>query len=388
MLLTINGGSSSIKFAIFERQNPPQRILSGELQRVAQPGTVMSATGLGDPVDKQSVEAGDHSEATEKLIDWLETRLGDRTISAIGHRIVHGGFHLAEHCIITAEVLDQLRKAAALDPAHLPREIGLIESFGKRFANIPQVACFDTAFFRDLPTLSKILPIPRKYFERGVHRFGFHGLSYTFLIQELRRVAGDDAANGRLILAHLGSGASIAAVRNGKPIDTSMSFTPTAGLVMGTRCGDLDPGAIVYLLRNEKLSVEELDELLNKQSGMLGVSGTSADMRDLAAKRQTDPNAAIAVDLFCYQVKKWIGSFAAAMGGLDTIVFAGGIGEHATDARAAICQGLEFLGVQLDGESNSRNDPIISNGKVMVRVIATDEEIVIASTMNKLTAQA
>jgi len=193
---------------------------------------------------------------------------------------------MAQHQIITDKALEELKRTAALDPSHLPRAIALIEAFKRRFPGIPQVACFDTAFFKDLPTLAKLLPIPRKYFDRGIHRFGFHGLSYTYLMQELRRVAGDAAADGNVILAHLGSGASMAAVQHGKPIDTSMSFTPTAGLVMGTRTGDVDPGLLVYLMRNEKLSVDQFDDLVNKKSGLLGVSTTSADMRDLTQRRR------------------------------------------------------------------------------------------------------
>jgi acetate kinase len=385
--LTINGGSSSIKFALFESTDPLTKILSGEVQRVGQPGTVMSASGLGDPVDKQPVQAKDHSQATDQLIDWLKNRLGDRTVAAIGHRIVHGGFELTKHQVITAKVMEQLTEAATLDPAHLPREIALIEAFGRRFPGISQIACFDTAFFKDLPTVAKLLPIPREYFEKGVHRFGFHGLSYTYLMVELRRVAGGAAADGKVILAHLGSGASMAAISNGKPIDTSMSFTPTAGLVMGTRSGDLDPGVLVYLLRNEKFSVDQLDELLNKKSGLLGISDTSADMRDLSDRRSTDSKAEEAVDLFCYQAKKYIGSYAAAMGGVDTIVFAGGIGEHAATARAGICQGLEFLGIEIDPSLNSKSDPTISKGKVCVRVIATDEETVIAREAIRLSTK-
>jgi acetate kinase len=384
-VIVVNAGSSSIKFAAYEASNEPRQILRGEVQRVGQPGTGISAEGLGEDVKDQPITGGDHTEATGQFIDWLRGRLGDRAVAGIGHRVVHGGFHLAQHQIITEATLSQLRQAAELDPAHLPREIALIESFRKAFAGIPQVACFDTAFFKDLPILSKLLPIPRKYFDAGVHRFGFHGLSYTFLTQQLRRMGGDAAVNGRVILAHLGSGASMAAIREGQPIDTTMAFTPTAGLVMGTRCGDLDPGLLVYLLRNQKLSADQLEELLNKQSGLLGVSGSSADLRDLLDRRATDIQAGQAVDLFCYQAKKWIGSFAAALGGLDTLVFSGGIGEHSAEARAGICAGLEFLGIWLDTESNVKGLSKISSGPVGVHVIPTDEEIVIANTVFELT---
>jgi acetate kinase len=378
VILTVNGGSSSIKFAIFTTVDEPEKLVAGEIQRVGQPGTTLSAEGLGAKADKVPVQSGDHGAAAGELVKWLRGPLGDRKIAAVGHRVVHGGFHLLDHQLITEKVLDRLKAAKQLDLAHLPREISLIESFGQRFPGIPQVACLDTAFFKDLPTLAKILPIPRKYFDAGIHRFGFHGLSYTYLMQELRRICGDAVANGKVILAHIGSGASMAAVKNGKPIDTSMSFTPTAGLMMGTRSGDVDAGVLIHLIRNEKLSADQLNDLVNRQSGLLGVSGTSADMRDLNARAKSDSRAAEAVDLFCYQAKKWIGSFAAALGGVETLIFAGGIGEHGVEARAGICSDLKFLGIEIDEAKNIANEPIISTGPTSVRVIPTNEEIMIA----------
>jgi acetate kinase len=378
VFLTINGGSSSVKFAVFDADQPDHRLANGEAQRVGQPGATLSAKGLGEPVKDQPIEAADHGEAAGPLIDWLKARLGEKSIAAIGHRIVHGGLHLLDHCEINDDVLRQLRDAKELDLAHLPREIALIEAFAKAFPNVKQVACFDTAFFKDLPTLAKLLPIPRRFFNSGIHRFGFHGLSYSYLMGELAKLDPQIASTGKVILAHLGSGASMAAVSAGKPIDTSMSFTPTAGLMMGTRCGDLDPGTVLHLMRSENLSIDQATQLLNKQSGLQGVSETSGDMRDLVAKRSSDPRAAEAVDLFCYTARKYIGSYAAAMGGLDCIVFAGGIGEHSVDARAGICNGLKLLGVEIDPTRNSASTPIISSGKVTVRVIATDEEAMIA----------
>jgi acetate kinase len=246
---------------------------------------------------------------------------------------------------------------------------------------VKQVACFDSAFHKDLPTVAKMLPIPRKYYEAGVHRLGFHGISYSYLLMELRRIAWDEAANGKVILAHLGSGASMAAVSNGKPIDTSMAFTPLAGIVMGTRPGDLDPGLLVYLLRSEKMSADQLDDLLNKKCGLIGMSDTSADVRDLIHRRSTDPRAAEALDLFCYSARKMIGGYAAALGGVDTLVFSAGIGEHAPEIRSAICSGLGFLGVTISSDANQAGAPVISTGRVMVRVIATDEEAMIARTV-------
>jgi acetate kinase len=384
LVLTVNGGSSSIKFAAYEiGTDEPRRLIGGQVERVGQPDAALSAKGGGPDVDKQPMLAGDHGGAVEGLIGWLRQRLGGRSVSAIGHRVVHGGLRAHDHAIVTPGLLDQLRQATPLDPAHLPREIALIESFAKAFDGVPQVACFDTVFFRDLPAVARTLPIPKRYTDAGVRRFGFHGISYTYLMRQLGRIA-PAAAGGRVILAHLGSGASMAAVAGGKPVDTTMSFTPTAGLIMGTRCGDLDPGFISYLLRTEHLSPDQLDELLNKQAGMLGVSGTSADLRDLVARRATDPAAALAVDMFCTSARKYIGALAAEMGGLDAIVLAGGIGEHSAEARAGICDGLGFLGVELDPAANQTNGPVVSRGRVAVRVIATDEEVTIAALTARL----
>jgi acetate kinase len=245
------------------------------------------------------------------------------------------------------------------------------------------VACFDTAFHHDLPRVAQLLPIPRRYEAQGVRRYGFHGLSYAFLMGELARLAGPESAQGRVILAHLGNGASLVAVRDGKPVDTSMSFTPTAGVPMSTRSGDLDPGLVWYLARTEKMGAKQFNEMVNFQSGLLGVSETSSDMRDLLGREAQDVRAAEAVALFCYQIKKWIGSFAAAMGGLDTLVFAGGIGENAHPVRARICNGLTFLGIELEEQHNAASDGVISaaTSRVDVRVIHTDEELMIARSV-------
>ena len=285
--------------------------------------------------------------------------------------------------LITKEMVAELRQLKPFDPEHLPEEIQLTEAFHRRFPDLPQVACFDTAFHHDLPRVAQLLPIPRRYEAQGVRRYGFHGLSYAFLMEELARLAGMEAAQGRVILAHLGNGASLAAVHHGKPVDTSMSFTPTAGVPMSTRSGDLDPGLVWYLARTEQMSAKQFNEMVNFQSGLLGVSETSSDMRDLLDHETQDVRAAEAVALFCYQVKKWIGAFAAALGGLDTLVFAGGIGENAPAVRARICDGLGFLGIELEEERNAANEGVISAtaSRVAVRVIHTDEERMIANTV-------
>jgi acetate kinase len=312
-------------------------------------------------------------------MDWIEERTGHDALTAVGHRVVHGGPNYSKPQRITVEMVEDLHGLSPFDPEHLPEEILLIEAFHRRFPDLPQVACFDTAFHHDLPRVARLLPIPRRYEAQGVRRYGFHGLSYAFLMGELARLAGSEV-QGRVILAHLGNGVSLAAVRDGKPKDTSMSFTPTAGVPMSTRSGDLDPGLFWYLARTGGLDAKRFNEMVNFQSGLLGVSETSSDMRNLLDREPQDVRAAEAVALFCYQVKKWIGAFAAALGGLDTLVFAGGIGENAPTVRARICDGLGFLGIELEEKRNAANDGVISApaSRVALRVIRTDEELMIA----------
>jgi acetate kinase len=264
----------------------------------------------------------------------------------------------------------------------------MIEACARRCPRLPQVACFDTAFHAGMPRLAQLLPIPRRYEGAGLRRYGFHGLSYQFLMAELARVAGEAAARGRVVLAHLGAGASLAAVRGGRCIDTTMSFTPTSGMPMATRSGDLDPGVLLYLMREERMTAAQIDDLVNHRSGLLGVSDTSPDVRDLLARRAGDERATEAVALFCYQAKKWVGAFAAALGGLDTLVFAGGIGENAAPVRTAICDGLDFLGLHLDEARNAAGAEIISTAtsSAVVRVMRTDEELVIARAVRRVLA--
>ena len=382
-ILTINGGSSSIKFALFEACEPPHRVLRGGIERIGRPDATFAVSGVDQTEDvSRSLRAPDHAAAVEALMVWVEQRAGRQPLAAVGHRVVHGGPNYSSPQRITPELVEELRRLSPFDPEHLPEEILLTEAFHHRFPGLPQVACFDTAFHHDLPRVAQLLPIPRRYEAQGVRRYGFHGLSYTFLMQELARRLGTKAAQGRIVLAHLGNGASLAAVRGGRPIDTSMSFTPTAGVSMGTRSGDLDPGLLCYLARTDGLDPTRLNELVTSQSGMLGVSETSSDMQDLLERAPHDVRAGEAVALFSYQVKKWIGAFAAAIGGLDIVIFAGGIGENAPDIRSRVCEGLGFLGIELDEERNSAvgGDGAISaaHGRVDVRVVHTDEERVIA----------
>lgn len=318
----------------------------------------------------------------DRLAEKLKSQAYGAAPDAIGHRVVHGMLHSQPERVSPA-LLTELRSIAPLDPEHLPREIELIEAMQRQFPDVPQVACFDTAFHRSMPPEATLLPIPRRYATKGVQRYGFHGLSYTFLMQELARLGDGAAAQGRVILAHLGSGASLAAVLNGRSIDTSMGFTPAAGLVMGTRSGDLDPGLAGYLMISESMNAAKFQTMVNDQSGLIGISETSADVRDLLDRETADSRAREAIAIFCYQAKKWIGAYTAALGGLDTLVFAGGIGENAAAVRRRICDGLQCIGIELDEARNVEHAACISTGRVVVRVIRTDEESVIAN----LTAQ-
>jgi acetate kinase len=374
-ILTINGGSSSVKFALFKIGQTLQRKAAG------------------------SFKSQNSQDAAQGVLQWLRKQDGCDNVTAIGHRIVHGGPKFFEHTRITAEMLLELRRVAPIDPDHMPGELALIDALSAELPKAAQVACFDTAFHRDLPAVARQLPIPRKYFEEGIRRYGFHGLSYSYLMEELARQEGStltptlsqrereqQVAQGRIVLAHLGNGASMAAVREGKCIDTTMSFTPTAGLVMGTRCGDLDPGLLVYLMREKKMSADQIDKLINHESGMAGISGGTSDMQKLLGERSSNKDYARAVDIFCYQARKWIGAMAAALGGLDTLVFSGGIGENAAEVRGEICTGLECLGIRLDAARNGACEAVISNEKssVNVRVIKTDEEMMIARATSQI----
>jgi len=382
-ILTINGGSSSLRFALYEAVKPLQRGLYGIVDRIGLSGTnLVFHEANGNPQARRELIAADHKSAANSLLDWLETQHDFTSVKTVGHRVVHGMKH-TEPEIVTPELLAELHRISPYDPDHLPREIELIEAFRQRHPQLPQLACFDTAFHQSMPRVAKLLPIPRRFDAKGIQRYGFHGLSYAFLLEELDRLGDPAAKTGRVILAHLGNGASLAAVRHGKSIDTSMGFTPTAGLVMSTRSGDLDPGLAPYLARTEQMITQQFYDMVNHKSGLLGVSETSSDMRDLCAIEATDVRAAEAVALFCYQAKKWIGAYAAALGGLDTLVFAGGIGENAPLVRARICEGLGILGIELDAPRNAKNSVKISTdaSRVTVRVIRTDEELMIARSV-------
>lgn len=385
-ILTINGGSSSIKFAMYGMAENPNKIVSGQIKRIGLHNPAFTVTkSTSDKKNQIKIDAKDFKEAAEFLIDWLNKQKYFDQVSCIGHRIVHGMEHTHPE-IIDDKLLKELNKISEYDPDHLPVEIEIIELFKKQFPALLQVACFDTSFHTTMPRVAKILPIPRRFDKAGIRRYGFHGLSYSYLMETLKNIEGEDKSNGGIILAHLGNGASLAAVKDGKSMDTTMGFTPAGGLVMGTRPGDLDPGVAWYMMHSEQMNTKQFNHLINHESGLLGISEISSDMQDLLKKESSDVRALEAVDLFCYQVKKWMGAFAAVLNGLDSLVFSGGIGENAPAIRSRICKGFDYLNIEIDEKENNKNAMIISTAKskVKVYVIPTDEEIIIAKSAKEL----
>ena len=388
-IAVINGGSSTIKFALFHAGPALERRLEGSIELGALTGATLKFTDrTSTPPEHATLELPAAKSASDFLVDWMASRPWFSSVQAVGHRIVHGMQHSVP-AVLTAGLLQELRRIQPFDPDHLPLEIELIESVSRRCPALLQLACFDTAFHHGMPRVARQLPLPRRFEAQGVQRYGFHGLSYTYLLEELVRLRDPAASAGRVILAHLGNGASMAAVSDGQSIDTSMGFTPASGLMMGTRSGNLDPGLVGFLARSGQMSAARFEHMANHESGLLGVSQLSADVRTLLARELTDPHAAEALALFCYQAKKCVGAYAAALGGLDTLVFAGGIGENAPAIRERICAGLEFLGVHVDPRRNAGNAALISpaGARVGVRVIRTDEELIIARACAAALAQ-
>ncbi|MEO6280164.1 acetate/propionate family kinase [Roseateles sp.] len=382
VILTLNGGSSSIRFSLYRLGDKLERLRHGKLERIGMGYSRMGFSAADGRWVETPSSATDYRSATGELMDCLAAENLLHTVSAVGHRVVHGMGH-TEPQAVTPELMADLARVVDVDPNHLPGEIELMQACSQRLAHIPQVACFDTAFHHQMPAVARLMAVPRRLQALGVQRYGFHGLSYAYLLEELARTAGTDAAAGRVILAHLGNGASMTAVLNGHSIDTSMGFTPASGLPMGTRSGDIDPGLALYLQRTQHMTPSHFDAMVNQESGLLGLSETSADMRDLLASEASDPRAAEAVALFCYQAKKLVGSYAAALGGLDTLVFAGGIGENAALVRARICEGLGFLDLKLDEARNAAHADLISAdlSRVQVRVIRTNEALMLARSV-------
>jgi len=379
-LMTINTGSSSLKAALYHVDTTERLDLTAKAERIGLSGSQLRiADAKGATVLDQRGDLPDHDAAVRALFAWLRAQQLDQDLDAVGHRVVHGGRQYREPHLITDALIGAIEALVAIDPEHLPQALGAIRAARQAYPGIPQAACFDTAFHRQMPRIAQIYALPRALQDDGVIRYGFHGLSYEYILSALRALD-PAAADGRVIIAHLGNGASLAAVQGGIGVETTMGFTPTGGLVMGTRPGDLDPGVLLYLLRTRSMSPDALSELVNQKAGLLGVSGISADMHDLLEKERTNPPAAEAIALFCYQARKSLSALVAVLGGLDTLVFTAGIGEHAAPIRQRICDGLNFLGITLDPGRNAAHAPVISRdgSRVTVRVIATDEDLMIA----------
>ena len=387
-VLTMNTGSATLKAAIYDVHPSAKLVLSIQVDSAREGGRIRISDFAGSSLLDESSSAHDSNGSLELIFQWLADQGYVSRLAAAGHRLVHGGVRYTKPERITPAFLADIEQLVPLDPDHLPEAISGIKFIAQKLPELPQVACFDTAFHASMPKVAQMYALSRRLYDGGIRRFGFHGLSYEYISRELRKLEGaaaggsatNGSANGRVIVAHLGSGASMMAMRGGTSMDTSMGFTPLEGLVMGTRCGDIDPGAVLYLLEQGKISPQELSAQLNKQSGLLGVSGTSADMRDLLAlAAKGDTHADEAIELFCYRAKKYIGSYAAALGGLDILVFTAGIGERAAAVRDRICRGLEFLGIQIDAARNQANADIISTSasRVKVLVIETNEDLMI-----------
>ena len=372
-ILCLNGGSSSLKFAVYNISGPAEELaFSGAIEAIgAKGGKIWLRAGNKTIVDK-NVTCSDYKEAMEAMFALEEQ--GVKDLAAVGHRIVHGGPRFTAPQRITDELKVALKELVPFAPLHLPSQIAMIEAVFAHYPSLPQVACFDTAFHCGMPEVASRFAIPEKFWQQGIKRYGFHGLSYEFVVGKLGADLGQ-----RAIIAHLGNGASMVALKDGVSVDTSMGLTPTGGFMMGTRSGDLDPGVLLYLM-NKGYSADEMEKLLNHQAGLIGVSGETSEMRILLEKRGTDTAAAMAVEMFSYQIRKYIGAFAAVLGGLDTLVFTGGIGEHAPAIRAEVCSGLEYLGIFLDPSANNRNADLISTtgSRCTVRMVRTDEDLMIA----------
>ncbi len=384
-VLCLNSGSSSLKHALFRMGREEEVVLArGAVERIGlDSGRAWIGAGRKASALEISRDFPDHRTAVQEAFIQIEhLRLARPT--AVGHRIVHGGLLYFEPVRVDSRLIADLRNVVEFAPLHLPAQIDTIEAVTAHYPDVPQVACFDTAFHRPMPELARRYPLPDGFWKDGMRRYGFHGLSYEYVLAAL-----GNSTRGRVVLAHLGSGASMAAIKNGIPLDTTMGFTPGGGLVMGTRTGDLDPGVLVYLMNEKGYTGPQIQRLVNQQAGLLALSETSPDMETLLLMRHEDRRAALAVDMFCYYARKQIGAMAAALGGLDTLVFTGGIGEHAAPVRWNICQGLDHLGIRLDeGKNATHADPISMPGSACtVRIIATDEDAMIARHTFQLLAQ-
>lgn len=376
IILCLNSGSSSLKFALYQLDDARETLLAkGAVEQIGLSEARVWLRGTNNATLIDTPEhVADHQAAVQTIFTTLEKVELPRP-SAVGHRLVHGGpGHVAPERV-TPSLLDTLRHLVAFAPLHLPTEILGIEAVATRFPGLPQVVCFDTAFHRRMPEVAQRFALPRVLWNQGIRRYGFHGLSYEYIVETLGATT-----RGRTLIAHLGNGASMAAIRDGQPLDTTMGLTPTGGLMMGTRSGDLDPGVLLHLMQEHQYDVRRIEHLVNSEAGLFGVSGHSSDMKTLLERRDHDSAAAQAVEMFCYQVRKSIGSLAAVLGGLDTLVFTGGIGERAAPVRWEVCESLPYLGIELDPQRNATHaDPISrDNSACTVRVIPTNEDLMIA----------
>ncbi|HXB20536.1 MAG TPA: acetate/propionate family kinase [Candidatus Solibacter sp.] len=393
IILCVNAGSSSLKFALFAiSKSSETKIAEGAIEGIGQPTARLRIRNSQNQVlEDHQAKFADVHETIGALFEALEKPDLPRPV-AVGHRIVHGGMLYTKPHKITPQLQKDLRQLVPLAPLHLPSQIELIEAIRKWRPTLPQIACFDTAFHSRMPELARRFPLPRDLWDKGIRRYGFHGLSYEYVLSALGNQEQEPvlevsarAEGRRIIITHLGNGASMVAVRDGVPVDTTMGLTPTGGFMMSTRSGDLDPGLVLYLLRSG-YDAQGLEDLLDHKSGLLGVSALSGDMKTLLEKRDSDPRADQAVAMFCYGVRKFLGAFAAVLGGLDTLVFTGGIGERASPVRQEICRHLEFLGISLDQDQNEKHAAIISTpeSRCVVRVVPTDEDLIIARYSSKL----
>jgi acetate kinase len=377
--LVLNAGSSSLKFCLFERPERESWRLGarGQIEGIGTSPHLSVKNAEGERLADQDVSVKDGHQAVEALAAWLRSNYGGSSVLGIGHRVVHGGARFTGPTIVNAEVLDQLRELVPLAPLHQPYNLAAIEAAAERLPSVPQVACFDTSFHRGQPAVAELIPLPRDLRQQGLQRYGFHGLSYEYIASVLPEVA-PKIAHGRVIVAHLGSGASLCALKDRKSVDSTLGFTALDGLCMGTRPGALDPGVVLHLFQGLKLSAKEVETLLYKKSGLLGISGISNDMRDLLGC--TEPDARLAVDYFVYRVAKEIGALTAVLGGLDGLVFTAGIGENSPEIRQRICDACAWLGVELNEMANLERGPEIStwHSRVSVWVIPTNEELMIA----------
>lgn len=383
-ILTLNTGSSSIKSALYDTASGEREFLLA-IARIGESEASLAFTTGSGTKESLTIVAPDFDTALAVFHDRLLRALGDGGLDAIAHRVVYGS-PFSDHGLITDEMMTTLEASIRFDPDHLPQEIAAIAAMRLAFPTVQQVACFDTVFHNTMPRVAKLVPVPRRYLDAGLVRSGFHGLSYSYLIDKLEETAGAEVAHGRVVIAHLGSGASLAAIKDKKSVETSMGFTPAGGVPMGTRSGDIDPGVARFIMEHDMVTAATLSDILNTQSGLLGVSGTHAHMYPLIMTEATDPHAKEAVDMFVHAVRKTIGAYAAVLGGLDALVFSGGMGEPSEPIRRKVCTDLEFLGIEIDPARNLAHDTRISTDKsaVSVYVLPTNEEAAMAAIAERI----